>query len=137
MEQDEVVFELITPDVIGGRIRLERERLKLKAVVVYSFLDIHQNTFYNYEIGKRDIPSSLLANLGSLGFDLPFIMTGETSDILPSRYSLIADKPLSETETKRLKMLVDIQNKLDDDSQKQVLSKQIDQLLELRFIKKH
>ena len=63
---------------IGKRIELERVRLNLKSVDVCSKLDIHPNTYRNYETGKRDIPASLLPKLIYMGFDVMYILTGET-----------------------------------------------------------
>lgn len=63
---------------IGKRIELERVRLNLKNVDVCSKLDIHPNTYRNYETGKRDIPASLLPKLIYMGFDVMYILTGET-----------------------------------------------------------
>ncbi len=66
------------PDLedIGKRIELEKVRLGLKSVDVCSILDIHPNTYRNYETGKRDMPISLLIKLWDKGFDLIYIMTG-------------------------------------------------------------
>ena len=63
---------------IGKRIELERVRLNLKSLDVCSKLDIHPNTYRNYESGKRDIPASLLSRLIYMGFDVMYILTGDT-----------------------------------------------------------
>lgn len=67
---------------IGKRLEEERQRLGIKAVDVYSELDIHQNTYKNYEVGRREMPSSLLVTLWNMGFDVIYILTGQRmSDI--------------------------------------------------------
>ena len=62
---------------IGKRLEEERQRLGIKAVDVYSELDIHQNTYKNYEMGRREMPSSLLVTLWNMGFDAMYILTGQ------------------------------------------------------------
>ncbi|WP_286707797.1 helix-turn-helix domain-containing protein [Psychrobacter sp. UBA2514] len=62
---------------IGKRLEEERQRLGIKAVDVYSELDIHQNTYKNYEMGRREMPSSLLVTLWNMGFDVIYILTGQ------------------------------------------------------------
>lgn len=64
-------------EAIGKRVELEKVRLGLKSMEVYSQLDIHPNTFRNYETGKRDMSISLLMKLSDMGFDIVYIMTGE------------------------------------------------------------
>ena len=61
---------------IGKRISIERARLGMKSIKVSIAIDIHLNTYRNYEAGKRDIPVSKLSLLGSLGFDAAYILTG-------------------------------------------------------------
>ena len=63
---------------IGKRIELEKIRLNLKNSEVCSALDIHLSTYRNYETGKRDMPISLLVKLRAMGFDVMYILTGET-----------------------------------------------------------
>lgn len=62
---------------IGKRIELERVRLNLKSSEVCTALDIHANTYRNYETGKRDMPISLLSTLWGVGFDVMYILTGQ------------------------------------------------------------
>lgn len=69
----------ISSESISKRIELERIRLNLKNSDVCSVLEIHPSTYRNYEIGKRDMPVSLLAKLWPIGFDLMYILTGQTS----------------------------------------------------------
>ncbi len=64
----------------GNRLLSERERLRFSATDVYSELEIHKNTYRNYEMGNRDIPSSLLEKLWHMGFDIQYIVTGEYSE---------------------------------------------------------
>lgn len=64
-------------EAIGKRIELEKVRLNLKSMEVCMQLDIHLNTFRNYETGKRDMSISLLMKLSEMGFDIVYIMTGE------------------------------------------------------------
>ena len=59
---------------MGTRLRNERTRLGLKPTHVATALDIHPNTLFNYELGKRDTPSSLLPLLRGLGFDIGHIL---------------------------------------------------------------
>ena len=59
---------------MGTRLRDERTRLGLKPTHVATMLDIHPNTLFNYELGKRDTPSSLLPLLRGLGFDIDHIL---------------------------------------------------------------
>lgn len=61
---------------IGKRIELEKVRLNLKNLDICLILDIHPNTYRNYETGKRDMPISLLLKLWDKGFDLIYILTG-------------------------------------------------------------
>lgn len=62
---------------IGKRIELERVRLGLKSSEVCTQLDIHANTYRNYELGKRDMPVSLLSKLWDIGFDTMYVLTGQ------------------------------------------------------------
>ena len=64
-------------EAVGKRIELEKVRLDLKSMEVCLQLDIHPNTFRNYETGKRDMSISLLLKLSEMGFDIVYIMTGE------------------------------------------------------------
>lgn len=67
---------------IGKRLTSERERLTLNAVDVYKHpsINIAQTTYKNYEMGKRDIPTSLLVALWDIGFDVMYIVTGVRSE---------------------------------------------------------
>ncbi len=62
---------------MGKRIELEKVRLGLKSSEVCTQLDIHANTYRNYELGKCDMPISLLAKLWDAGFDAMYILTGQ------------------------------------------------------------
>ena len=62
---------------IGKRIELERVRLGLKSSEICTQLSIHANTYRNYELGKRDMPASLLAKLWHMGFDAMYVLTGQ------------------------------------------------------------
>lgn len=64
---------------VGKRLEAERQRLGLMAVEVYEepTIKIAQTTYKNYEIGKRDMPSSLLIKLWNIGFDVMYILTGQ------------------------------------------------------------
>lgn len=75
---------------IGRRIELERIRVSLKSNDVCAALDIHPSTYRNYETGKRDMPASKMALLGKLGFNIPYILTGDESLSL----SLSGDQPV-------------------------------------------
>lgn len=67
---------------LGARIEEEKIRLGLKSSEVCTALDIHANTYRNYELGKRDMPISLLTKLWDSGFDAMYILTGQRmSDI--------------------------------------------------------
>lgn len=116
---------------IGERLKIERERLGLKAVTVYESLDIVQTTYKNYEEGKRDIPSSLLVNLWHLGFDITFILIGNQSSLIKNGIKPITNpqKQLNEAETRQLKIFADVQNKLKNTEHKLLVSQQIDGLL--------
>ena len=61
---------------IGKRMKLEKARLGIKNIKVCLELDVHLSTYLDYEAGKRDIPVSKLSLLGSLGFDVAYILTG-------------------------------------------------------------
>lgn len=69
---------------IGKRIEMEKIRMGLKSAEVYSALDIHPNTYRNYELGKRDMPVSKMAMLEAIGFDAVYILTGVRSSALDS-----------------------------------------------------
>lgn len=62
---------------LGARIEEEKVRLGLKSSEVCTELDIHANTYRNYELGKRDMPISLLIKLWDAGFDAMYILTGQ------------------------------------------------------------
>lgn len=64
---------------IGQRVESERQRLGLTAVEVYDDprIKIAQTTYKNYEIGKRDMPSSLIIKLWNIGFDVMYVLTGQ------------------------------------------------------------
>lgn len=116
---------------VGERLKVERERLGLKAVTVYESLDIVQTTYKNYEDGKHDIPSSLLVNLWHLGFDITFILIGNQSSFVKNEIKPITNpqKQLNESETRQLKIFADVQNKLKNTEHKLLVSQQIDGLL--------
>ena len=84
---------------IGKRIELEKTRASLKSNDVCAALDIHPNTYRNYETGKRDMPVSKMAKLEALGFDAVYILTGvrgsssnhHTSNEPKKKTSLIKD----------------------------------------------
>ena len=64
---------------MGQRLEAERMRLGLTAVNVYDdkTVAIAQTTYKNYEVGKRDMPSSLLVKLWDMGFDVMYVLTGQ------------------------------------------------------------
>lgn len=64
---------------MGERLESERNRLGLNAVSVYEApeVNIAQTTYKNYEAGRRDIPSTLLAKLWDMGFDVMYVLTGQ------------------------------------------------------------
>lgn len=64
----------------GARLEDNRKKLNLKAITVYESLNIAQTTYKNYELGKRDIPSSTLVQLSKLGFDIDYILFGKKDD---------------------------------------------------------
>lgn len=74
----------MNPEDMGKRLELERERLNLKAVDVYNQLGVHQNTYKNYETGKRDMPSSLAVKLWNIGFDVMYVLLGVRLETLAS-----------------------------------------------------
>lgn len=116
---------------VGKRLVSERKRLGIKAVTVYEFLDIYQSTYKNYETGERDMPSSLMATLSLLGLDITFILTGKRTHL--HGIAIVDDfessMRLTDSDIKKLKTLVDIQKKLDNSKHRQLVTKQIDQIL--------
>ena len=72
----------MTLEAIGSRIEEEKLRLNLKNTDICVELDIHPNTYRNYESGRRDMPSSFLAQLSTIGFDIMFVLTGKRLDDL-------------------------------------------------------
>ena len=62
---------------LGARIEEEKVRLGLLSSQVCTALGIHANTYRNYELGKRDMPMSLLVKLWDAGFDAMYILTGQ------------------------------------------------------------
>lgn len=62
---------------IGARIEEEKQKLGLLSSQVCTALGIHANTYRNYELGKRDMPMSLLTKLWDSGFDVMYILTGQ------------------------------------------------------------
>lgn len=69
---------------IGKRIELEKTRMGMKSLDVCLALDIHPNTYRNYELGRRDMPVSKMAMLEAIGFDAVYILTGVRSSALDS-----------------------------------------------------
>tara|TARA_R110000850_G_scaffold133276_5_gene254416 strand:- start:509 stop:964 length:456 start_codon:yes stop_codon:yes gene_type:complete len=69
-------MQYLTLESIGKRLEAERIRLDLRNLDVCTSLEIHPNTYRNYETGKRDMPSSLMAQLSTIGFDITFVLTG-------------------------------------------------------------
>lgn len=61
----------------GQRLVAERERLGLKAVDVYTHLDIHRNSQSQYERGIKEPGISYLMGLMSLGFDVVWLLSGD------------------------------------------------------------
>ena len=72
----------MTLEAIGNRIEEEKLRLHLKNTDICVELDIHPNTYRNYESGRRDMPCSLLAQLSTIGFDIMYILTARRLDEL-------------------------------------------------------
>lgn len=72
---------------IAERLLEERRRIGMKAIEVYQELEIHQNTYKNYETGERDIPAKLLAKLWDMGFDVLYIVAGVYTDTTTSTVS--------------------------------------------------
>lgn len=70
---------------LGLRLEDEKKRLGLSSADVCSILNIHANTWRNYETSKRDIPASCLINLQSAGFNIPLIFTGSQSENYANR----------------------------------------------------
>ena len=62
----------------GHRLVVERERLGLKAVDVYTALNIHRNSQSQYERGIKEPGISYLAGLMTLGFDVVWLLSGES-----------------------------------------------------------
>ena len=56
----------------------ERERLNLKQKDVFESVGVSKVTYYRWESGSP-IPSDKLAELGKIGFDIHFVVTGEHS----------------------------------------------------------
>lgn len=69
-------MEYLSVESIGRRIESERVRLGLRNLDVCTALEIHPNTYRNYETGKRDMPSTLMSKLSTIGFDITFVLTG-------------------------------------------------------------
>ncbi|WP_278404874.1 XRE family transcriptional regulator [Pseudoalteromonas ruthenica] len=59
----------------------ERERLNLKQKEVYESIGVSKVTYYRWENGSP-IPSDKLAELGKLGFDITYLVTGQYSQSL-------------------------------------------------------
>jgi transcriptional regulator with XRE-family HTH domain len=64
----------------GRRLVFERERLGFKAVDVYTALNIHRNSQSQYERGIKEPGISYLAGLMTLGFDVVWLLSGESTD---------------------------------------------------------
>lgn len=79
MTNDNDQSKSLSITAIGKRIELEKIRLNLKSPQVCSATSLHPSTYRNYELGKRDMPISILATLETLGFDTLYILTGNTS----------------------------------------------------------
>lgn len=61
----------------GQRLVVEREKLGLKAVDVYTQLNIHRNSQSQYERGIKEPGISYLMGLMGLGFDVVWLLSGE------------------------------------------------------------
>lgn len=62
---------------IGERLRLERERLNMTAVEVYSVIKVNRKTYRSYESGVTGVPTAVISFLRGMGFDSHYIVTGE------------------------------------------------------------
>jgi len=74
----------------------ERERLNLKQKDVFESIGVSKVTYYRWESGSP-IPSDKLAELGKIGFDIHFVVTGESSKKFESE-----EKVSKGSEVKRL-----------------------------------
>lgn len=102
---------------IGQRLEQERKRLGLTAIKVYTALDIHQNTFANYEDGKRDIPANLLSQLWEMGFDVLYIITGTHAETT-NQTRIFSSNQIDEL----LKLATLLEKPCFDETQKQIIA---------------
>ncbi|MCK2097751.1 helix-turn-helix domain-containing protein [Thauera aromatica] len=64
---------------IQGRLKLERERLRLSQAAVYGRLVVSKGTYIKYESGETSPSARHLAVLADMGFDIYYIVVGERS----------------------------------------------------------
>lgn len=100
-------------DAIAERLVSERQKLGLRAVDVYTQTDMHQNTYRNYEIGKRDMPASLLVKLWNIGFDVMYILTGQRLEDIALDVKASGGVPSYHQRLITLPEIMDIENPAD------------------------
>lgn len=59
---------------IGARLLEERKRLHLTGKDVAKLLEVHDNTYRNYENGRRDMHSEILVKLDKAKFDVNYLL---------------------------------------------------------------
>lgn len=60
----------------GKRLKEERTRLGYTQTALVEICEISYNAYSNYELGKRKPDAELLMKLGSLGFDIVYLLMG-------------------------------------------------------------
>ncbi|ATW43456.1 helix-turn-helix domain-containing protein [Glaesserella parasuis] len=87
----------------GQRLREERTRLGYSQTALVEICEISYNAYSNYELGKRFPSADLLMKLGTLGFDIVYLLQGLKNAYAPEikeRMLLKTFRELSETQQK-------------------------------------
>ena len=69
---------------IGFRLRQIREHLGETQVVFAERFGMSRHDITNYELGRCDIPTRMLAELDQMGFNMSWVLNGRGENILGS-----------------------------------------------------
>ena len=91
------------------------QRLGMTAIQVYDdpSINIAQTTYKNYEIGKRDMPLSLLIKLWNIGFDVMYILTGQRLEDIALDIQAHSNTPSYHQRLVVLPEMMDLENPAD------------------------
>ncbi|MDH3001461.1 hypothetical protein A1D23_13020 [Chelonobacter oris] len=67
---------------IGARLKVERNRLKLRQFELARLVGVTNRTQCKYEFGQQEIRAKYLAKLAELGVDIHYLITGIPNQVL-------------------------------------------------------